>query len=80
MTEPTDDQLLLMAARYRAAGRFIQGFRYGRFHVIRDLRKPSSEQVIWREPVSASDEGFRNRLEIEYMRFAVEGHCVTNVN
>jgi hypothetical protein len=70
----TDDQLLLMAARYRAAARFIQGFRYGRFHVIRDLRKPSSQQVIWREPVAdGSDDGYRDRLDIEYMRFAVEG-------
>jgi hypothetical protein len=60
------------AKRLPIAGMYIQGFHYGRFFIIRDLRKkPGSDQEIWR----CSDDNrqaFELQIEIERLRFVLE--------
>ena len=72
-TKLSDDKLYEIAIRKYKAQEAIQGFLYGEYHVIRDLRKPSNEQEIWRRKDEAgSRQAYEEQLQIEWMRYALE--------
>lgn len=47
------------------------GFHYPPHNVIRDLRKPPPEQIIWRE-WDTEREAFEDQMKVERMRYALE--------
>ena len=68
----TSWQLLTLARRYEGARNYIQGFYYPerkKPHVIRDMRRIWSAQIIYD---TDDEEAFRDKLQIEYMRYAME--------
>lgn len=64
--EITDQMLYAASMAYKQPNR-IQGFKYGREYVVRDVWKNSVEQVLWRG--NDSDE-FERQCDIARMRLA----------
>jgi len=68
-----DDILAALADALHDQPDRIQGFLYGKDHVIRDVWLPYEQQELWRAPASGedADEAFSRQIRIERMRLAV---------
>lgn len=73
---PVSDEALRAAIESQKPDR-IQGFLYGKTHVIRDVWRALDNQELYRAPAPENaatviDEAFQERCKMERMRLAIE--------